>query len=54
LHLEIEVENKRETKKDDRGIVNFRCRMVNQHGEVAQEGIRKMLMKRRPKDSGKA
>lgn len=50
LHLEIEVESKRESKKDDRGIVNFRCRMVNQHGEVAQEGIRKMLMKRRPKE----
>lgn len=47
LHLEIEVESLRETKKSDRGIVNFRCKMVNQHGEVAQEGLRKMMMKRR-------
>jgi acyl dehydratase len=47
LHLEIEVESLRETKKDDRGIVAFRCKMVNQHGEVVQEGLRKMLMKRR-------
>ncbi|MDP8223431.1 MAG: MaoC/PaaZ C-terminal domain-containing protein [Candidatus Lernaella stagnicola] len=49
LHLELEVESKRESKKPDRGVVNFRCKMVNQHSEVVQEGVRKMLMKRRQK-----
>ena len=53
LHLELTIESKRPTKKPDRGIVNFACKMVNQHGEVAQEGIRKLLMKRRPKDEPK-
>lgn len=48
VHLEIAVDSKRETKKPDRGIVNFRCKLVNQHGEVVQEGLRKMMMKRRP------
>jgi len=48
VHLEISVESMRETKKLDRGIVDFRCKLVNQHGEVVQEGLRKMMMKRRP------
>jgi acyl dehydratase len=48
LHLELEVVSRRESKKPDRGIVIFDAKMVNQHGEVAQKGIRKMLMKRRP------
>jgi len=48
VHLEISVESMRETKKLDRGIVDFRCKLLNQHGEVVQEGLRKMMMKRRP------
>jgi len=51
LHLELEVASKRETKKTDRGIVNFTCQIINQHNEVIQSGVRKMLMKCRPKTS---
>ena len=51
LHLELEVESLRETKKLDRGIVNFRCELINQHGEIVQRGVRKVMMKRRPLDA---
>jgi len=51
IHLEMEVESIRETKKADRGIVNFKCELINQHGEIVQKGVRKLLMKRRAKES---
>lgn len=54
LHLELEVASKRETKKSDRGIVNFTCELINQHGEVVQRGLRKMLMKQKKIDSAKS
>ncbi|MEW9673387.1 MaoC/PaaZ C-terminal domain-containing protein [Ammoniphilus sp. 3BR4] len=39
--------SKRETSKPDRGIVNFHVEVVNQLGEVCQEGEWKVMMMRR-------
>jgi acyl dehydratase len=41
------VAEKRETSKPDRGIVRFEVQVVNQRGEVVQEGTQTLLMKRR-------
>jgi acyl dehydratase len=43
------VISKRETKKQDRGIVNFSRNVFNQKGEVVQEGIWSGLVMRREK-----
>jgi acyl dehydratase len=42
------VADRRETSKPDRGIVTFSVQVVNQRGEVVQEGTQTLLMKRRP------
>lgn len=47
LRVEIEVESQRETKRPDRGIVNFMRRAINQHGEVVAEMAAACLFKRR-------
>ncbi|MFZ5631503.1 MAG: MaoC/PaaZ C-terminal domain-containing protein [Bacillota bacterium] len=44
VHLEIEVADKRETSRPDRGVVVFRRILVNQRGEVVQEGQWPMLI----------
>lgn len=41
------VAETRETSKPDRGIVRFAVQVVNQHGEVVQEGTQTLLMRRR-------
>jgi len=41
------VAEKRETSKADRGVVIFAVEVVNQHGEVVQEGTQTLLMRRR-------
>jgi acyl dehydratase len=46
IHVEIEVSDKRETKKPDRGIVTFRHRMVNQRGEPVMEATVTRMIKR--------
>lgn len=38
---------KRETKKDDRGIVRFKRELVNTKGEVIQEGEATLMVQRR-------
>lgn len=38
LHFELEILSKRLTSKGDRGIVGRRFRLINQRGEVTQEG----------------
>ena len=44
LHVEIEVADKRETKKSDRGIVTYRHRVLNQRDEVVLEArIQRMI-----------
>lgn len=44
VHLEIEVSGKRETSRPDRGVVAFRRMLVNQRGDIVQEGEMPMLM----------
>jgi acyl dehydratase len=38
LHFEMEIVSKRLTSKGDRGIVDRKFRLINQRGEVVQEG----------------
>jgi acyl dehydratase len=42
------VVSKRETRNPGRGIVNFHVSIVNQRGEVCQDGEWKVMMIRRP------
>lgn len=47
IRVEIEVVDKRETKKPDRGIVTYRHRVLNQRGEVVLEARVQRMIKRR-------
>jgi acyl dehydratase len=46
IRLEIEVAEKRETKKPDRGVVTFRHRVVNQRAETVLEATVTRMIKR--------
>jgi acyl dehydratase len=46
IHVVETITNKRETSKKDRGIVFFHVELVNQRGEVCQEGEWKVMMER--------
>lgn len=50
VHLRMVVADKRETSKPDRGIVDRRMTLVNQSGDTVQEGVFKLMIKRRPRD----
>ncbi|MBW1713720.1 MAG: MaoC family dehydratase N-terminal domain-containing protein [Deltaproteobacteria bacterium] len=47
IHVRVEVESKRESKKTDRGIVTFFEQIINQKGEVVQEGQQTIMVRRR-------
>ena len=47
IKVKVVVENKRETKKSDRGIVTFYMAILNQKGEIVQEGQQTMMVRRR-------
>lgn len=47
VHLEMEVTEKNETSKPERGIVKFSAQMVNQNGEPVVDMIWTLMMKRR-------
>jgi acyl dehydratase len=47
VHLEMEVAEKKETSKPDRGIVKFTAQMVNQDGGVVVDMLWTLMMKRR-------
>ena len=47
IRVEIEIAEKRETRKSDRGIVTYRHRVLNQRGELVLEA-RVQRMIRRP------
>ncbi|MGI6453955.1 MAG: MaoC/PaaZ C-terminal domain-containing protein [Syntrophomonadaceae bacterium] len=49
LRCEIEVLSKRETQKEDRGIVVFQDRVINQRGEITMQCQRTVMYRRRPK-----
>jgi len=46
LTVEIEVADKRETKKPDRGIVTYRHRVLNQRGELVLEAKVQRMIRR--------
>jgi len=46
VHLQLEVAEKKETSKPDRGIVKFAARMLNQRDELVVDMLWTLLMKR--------
>lgn len=48
LHVEVEVADKRETKKPDRGIVTYRHKVLNQRGELVLEARVQRMIRRAP------
>jgi len=50
IHVKTIVEAMRETKKPDRGIITFRAQIINQDGEIVQEGLRKLMIRRKPEE----
>lgn len=46
IHLELEVSDKKETSKPDRGVVRFATRVRNQRDEVVIDGEWTLMMKR--------
>jgi acyl dehydratase len=49
LSARITVVETRETSKPDRGIVKRKMEILNQRGEVVQEGVQAFMIKRKPK-----
>jgi acyl dehydratase len=45
VHLELTVAEKKPTSKDDRGVVIFDARMINQDGEIVLDGQWTLLMR---------
>jgi len=50
IHVVQSIKSKRETKNPERGIVVWEGRIINQRGEVVQEGERTLLVMRKPKE----
>ncbi|MBI4240563.1 MAG: MaoC family dehydratase N-terminal domain-containing protein [Candidatus Rokubacteria bacterium] len=48
LRVEVEVADKRETKKPDRGIVSYQHRVLNQRGEVVMEARVQRMIRQQP------
>lgn len=45
MRVEYEVvEQRRSTTKPDRGVIDFAVRVINQHGDVVQQGVKTMLI----------
>jgi acyl dehydratase len=44
IHAELAVVAKRQTRREDRGIVTLGMRVLNQRGETVQEGETQLLM----------
>jgi len=48
IHARIKVLDKRETSNAERGVMKRQLQVINQRGEVVQEGVQAFLLKRRP------
>ena len=48
IHVRVKVLEKRETSRPDRGVMKRRLQVFNQRGEVVQESIQNILLKRKP------
>lgn len=51
IHVVQSVQEMRETRKPDRGIIIFSVQVVNQKGEVTQDGTKTMMIRRKPGES---
>ena len=47
VHLKTEIASKKETSKPDRGAVIFKRSLINQRGELVQEGEVSLMIKRK-------
>jgi len=54
LHVRVKVLEKRETSKPDRGVMKRAMEVINQRGEVVQEGVLAFLIKRKPADEDRS
>lgn len=45
IHLELEVLEKKETSKPEKGVISVAARVVNQNNEIVQDGEWTLLMK---------
>lgn len=48
IHAKMKVLEKRETSRSDRGVMKRELQVINQRGEVVQEGIQSFLLRRKP------
>jgi acyl dehydratase len=48
IRAKVKVLDKRETSRPDRGVMKRQLQVINQRGEVVQEGVQAFLMKRKP------
>ncbi len=48
MHLKIVIEKLIPTSKPDRGVIYRREQLINQNGEVCQEGIKIIMQKKKP------
>lgn len=48
IRVRVTIENKRETKKPDRGILMRKIEILNQRDEVVQRGFADLMVKRKP------
>jgi acyl dehydratase len=48
IRVEVEVADKRETRKPDRGIVTYKHRVLNQRGETVMELKLQRMIRRKP------
>jgi acyl dehydratase len=48
VHARIKVLEKRETSNPERGVMKRQLQVLNQRGEVVQEGVQAFLLKRKP------
>ena len=47
IHAKIKFLEKSETSKNDRGVIKRQLQVINQHGDVVQEGLQAFLIKRK-------
>jgi acyl dehydratase len=50
IHARIKVLERRETSNPERGVMKRQLQVLNQRGEVVQEGLQAFLLKRKPAD----
>jgi acyl dehydratase len=48
IHAKVTVTEVTETSKPDRGVMKRQLQVINQYGEIVQDGIQAFLMKRKP------